>query len=124
MKNLFLIHFSLDEFTSIYYHNIKIYNLDFLNVIDEYNFTKKNNHQENLISFNFDKKKISENFLKDIKNILNPLFSFVYLNQGNNYLALHEDVEEDLIKLILDTTLEHYVKFILKNFLFFYFLLE
>lgn len=57
----------------------------------------------------FDKKKISEIFIQDLKQIINPYFCFVNLNPNSNYLVIHEDVEEDLVKLLLEIAKEHYV---------------
>ncbi len=58
----------------------------------------------------FNKKKISDLFIQDIKEIVNPYFCFVNLNTNSNYLVIHEDIEEDLVKTLLESANEHYVK--------------
>lgn len=57
----------------------------------------------------FEKKKISEKFIQDLKQIVNPYFVFVNLNKNTNYLVMHEDIDEELVTLLLETSNEHFV---------------
>jgi len=52
---------------------------------------------------------MSDLFLQDIKQIINPFFCFINMNEHSNVLVIHEDVDEDLVNLLLETALEHYV---------------
>jgi hypothetical protein len=70
----------------------------------------------------FNREKLSKKFLEEIKQILNPYFTFVksninensnsnltVLGNNNNTLIINKDIDEELLLAILDLYLEHIV---------------